>query len=448
MKKISLSILLLSLITVPAYAIPTKVGNGDNGDDLEDLTPITTGPVFESRQRAVTLVKKLDLEFVRGLGFLAAEVETTKMFMASKDVSGVLDLAVAHPTSPTGALYARTRPEPHAITRFYPVCAGLADAQLVALHIHEALHRSLPEILRENESAVMEITLAIVAEDATQDGVRQVLDRWSRELASNPVYLALPSRDTFRFRYGYTQFFGRSLELNDLYWDRRHRFELTNQAFGKQTAIGEFRLAPRMSFLALESIKADGEHDSMRAGPMDLEMAATLHPYDQYFLLGGSVRREFLFFSDAGVDESLFRRAATELKTWVSYDRFPWDSRVGVFLIPGVRTAYGNYGAEFGTAGGLEVDSGVRIGSNRYGLHAKAQRIGQLIRVRPSGAAVVAAATVVTLGPRFEWGFGPWVLEIAGEAALTRATTEALGSLTETGLRPAQIEISLAYRVF
>jgi hypothetical protein len=46
---------------------------------------------------------------------------------------------------------------------------------LIALHIHEALHRTLPPNVREDEEVVTKITLAIAASDATIDRVRRVV---------------------------------------------------------------------------------------------------------------------------------------------------------------------------------------------------------------------------------------------------------------------------------
>lgn len=58
-----------------AQASVTKVGNGDDGADLEALTPITSGPIFEARQRAVETAKKLNVIGVPGLGLLIPELE-------------------------------------------------------------------------------------------------------------------------------------------------------------------------------------------------------------------------------------------------------------------------------------------------------------------------------------------------------------------------------------
>jgi len=66
-----------------------------------------------------------------------------------------------------GKVYARTFPEPHAATRFFPAAAKLDSEQLQALHIHEALHRALPDSVREDEAVVSEITLAPSATAAT-----------------------------------------------------------------------------------------------------------------------------------------------------------------------------------------------------------------------------------------------------------------------------------------
>ncbi len=62
--------LALFFLNVCAYAGPNKIGNGDEGADLEGATSITTGPIVEARDQAIALLKKLNVEGVNGLGLL------------------------------------------------------------------------------------------------------------------------------------------------------------------------------------------------------------------------------------------------------------------------------------------------------------------------------------------------------------------------------------------
>lgn len=177
----------ISLIAAASgQASVTKVGNGDDGADLETLTQITSGPILEARKRAIETVKQLNANGIPGMGLLIPELEHSNLFMATKDV---------HPTGePQGSLeisadkgfvYARTFAEPYAATRFFPIAATLTADQLVALHIHEALHRSLPPDIRTDENKVMHLTMAMTSPGASYDRVFQVASLYINADASN-----------------------------------------------------------------------------------------------------------------------------------------------------------------------------------------------------------------------------------------------------------------------
>lgn len=164
------------LIWCPAaQAGPTWVGNADDGSDLEGAKRVESGVLIDSRKTALMLLKTLGTEGVPGLGTLSAEVESSHVYMAAKDVSPLDEDQGSFHSDLSGRVYARTHARPHAPTRFFPIAATLSEAQLISLHIHEALHRSLPEVVRENESKVASITLAITSPEATQDQVRSVI---------------------------------------------------------------------------------------------------------------------------------------------------------------------------------------------------------------------------------------------------------------------------------
>ncbi len=173
--KIVLSLVLILTHIGPAGAV-TKVGNGDEGSDLEGSTEVTKGPILEARKDAVALVKSLSVPGVSGLGTLLPELEKSKLYLTKKDSSALetTDQGAFH-ADMKGRVYARTFAEPHAATRFFPVAEKLDRDQLVALHIHEALHRSLPESVREDESVVSSITLAITTPDASFDSVKRTV---------------------------------------------------------------------------------------------------------------------------------------------------------------------------------------------------------------------------------------------------------------------------------
>lgn len=163
------------IAAAPGYASVTKVGNGDDGADLETLTQITSGPILAARQRAIETVKQLNANGIPGMGLLIPELEHNNLFMATKDVhptgeqQGSLEIS-----ADKGFVYARTFAEPYAATRFFPIAATLTADQLVALHIHEALHRSLPPDIRTDENKVMHLTMAMTSPGASYDRVFQV----------------------------------------------------------------------------------------------------------------------------------------------------------------------------------------------------------------------------------------------------------------------------------
>jgi hypothetical protein len=173
-------LLMLALLhSAAAAASPARVGNGDDGTDLEKLVKLESGPILEARNRALELVRKLHTSGVSGLGMLEPEISKTSLFLASEDIPAHLeqDQGVFH-SSMQGKVFARTLPEPHAATRFFPAAEHLANDQLVALHVHEALHRALPKTIRENEATVAAITLAITSPDASHDSVLASAQRW------------------------------------------------------------------------------------------------------------------------------------------------------------------------------------------------------------------------------------------------------------------------------
>jgi hypothetical protein len=175
MKKLVYGIMVMGLVlfTMSTLAATTRIGNGDEGTDLEGSTEITSGKILESRQKAVELLKSLNVPGVPGLGMLVPEVQDTQMYLTKKDSQAIeaTDQGSFH-ADMKGRVYARTFAEPHAVTRFFPVALKLDEDQLVALQVHEGLHRSLPAEVREDENVVSAITLAITTPGANFDSIK------------------------------------------------------------------------------------------------------------------------------------------------------------------------------------------------------------------------------------------------------------------------------------
>jgi len=195
-----------------------KVGNGDDGGDLEGLKRLTEGPIVQARTEALTLLKKLNTVGVRYLSLLAPEVERSELFLVSedKDINPETDSGVFHGNL-QGKVFARTFAEPHAATRFFPASLALSSSQLVALHIHEALHRALPHWVREDEAKVGRITLAITSPGATHDGVAATVE----STIPAPMTLARPA-DGLTARYQTDIPVGEYRRVSSLSYSYRH----------------------------------------------------------------------------------------------------------------------------------------------------------------------------------------------------------------------------------
>jgi hypothetical protein len=155
---------------------PTKVGNGDSGSDLEGFELVTKGELINSKNDAIKLLKNLNTQAIVGLGNLLPELENSKVYMTKKDISSKeLDEMGAFHSGLEGLVYARTFAHSYAATRFFPASLKLNSKQLMALHIHEALHRSLPDQVHEDEQIVSKITLAIITPEQTADNIQAVV---------------------------------------------------------------------------------------------------------------------------------------------------------------------------------------------------------------------------------------------------------------------------------
>lgn len=179
----SKNLILLGLLvlnhSLQALAGPTHVGNGDDGADLEKAQPVKSGRLLETRDKALALIDRLAVGGITGLGSLRPELARSELFLVEGSMPAALesDQGAFH-SSMLGLVYARTLARPYAETRFFKSSLALSDDQLTALHIHEALHRSLAPEIRENENIVAQMTLAITSPSATHDTVSEVARRW------------------------------------------------------------------------------------------------------------------------------------------------------------------------------------------------------------------------------------------------------------------------------
>lgn len=253
---ILLALAFLIFMPTSSFAI-TKVGNSDDGSDLEGASPLEFGSIVKARKKAVARLQKMNVPAIAGLGTLLPEVEKTSLFMATADITTSLTSDQGH-TSLSGNVYARTLAQPHAATRFFPVAASLEEAQLVALHIHEGLHRALDPSVREDESLVAKLTLTITAPEATFDSIQRtaedLLPKQKTEEPKEVTYFTGSS-----VGYSYRRFFNpdkpTSYPVTSMHLLHSHLYPLG----GKKTRFG----------LGIEFSLIQGPHGS-NMGPLGL----------------------------------------------------------------------------------------------------------------------------------------------------------------------------------
>ncbi len=293
------------VLSVNATDSITKVGNGNDGADLESLTPIKSGPIWESREQAIKLLNKLNVIGVPGLGILISEIERTELLMAANDVHPTGEQRGSLEISEDKTLvYARTFAEPNAATRFFPAARKLTSNQLVALQIHEALHRALPAHIRTDENVVMHYTMAMTSPGASYDRIRQVSEIYINErnekiaseqnsataIPENEIIFPARSRTTIGYSYESYSYENYSLEApaNPL-----HRIEL-NKSLGYKSIFGA---AVESVFRARLLIDKDFKDKSL-LGPSSFDLEARFQ-LDEFSVAGPVVR-----FTTKSIDET------------------------------------------------------------------------------------------------------------------------------------------------
>jgi len=342
-----LTILLLAgLLGCEVNAAVVRIGNGDEGSDLEGFTEVTSGPLIETRAEALKLLKSLNVNGVHGLGSLTPEVETSKLYLTKKDSLelGKVDQGSFH-VDMKGRVYARTFAEPHAATRFFPVSNSLDHEQLIALHIHEALHRSLPADIRENESIVSEITLAITSPDSSFDRIDKVVSNYIpnevtlTEARAEPTPLPIPETAKIKkpseFSYQYRSYLSpnssSTFVVNSMhvlqtalypFGTKRFvpglGFELSLVNTPKQTFMGPLMINVQLKMWSLRQfdigIWATAELNTLSAK----ELQSSQYGRDAYHL-GISLRKDLPMFSIENILAYTFESTSTQTIGAVPY---------------------------------------------------------------------------------------------------------------------------------
>jgi hypothetical protein len=444
-------IIFFSFLTVflsSAYGAPTKVGNGDSGYDLDGFEKLEKGKIVEARDGAAKKLKSLNCGSIQYLGRLIPEVEKADLYMTEKSI-GPEQLAKmgAYTADGSGMVYARTYPQAHAPTRFFPAAKGLSKEKLISLHIHEALHRSLPQQVRENEYIVSEVTMAIVSPGSTRDGIDQkVSSLISPHLKSVPVVLApvlekkifIPEEARVKnpsvFGLGYKSFSLPKENETDGFIGNPIKGMYTLQShlypFGQEgTAIG---IGIDLSFLKTEK--------ENQMGPMGLSarwLAYTVRGFD--FELFGQAKLNTL--SDEELQNSFLGRDVYTLGVGLSKknDIFYISNELFYTGSSEVEEKIGNlsYTYEFGSVTGLKINAGG---------YYKNLHIGGFLEMllsdnfKVSGGAFpyeTGRNRVISIGPKLGWKTKNFGIEMYGRYLLDSTQNvdyEFLGNILEQGV--------------
>ncbi len=396
----------------------TIVGNGDDGSDLENLERISSGILENTRQQASTLLEKMNVKGVQHLGTLSDEVSKADMYLVQQNAPQTKDFDRGLEVSQDGRfVYARTIARPYSATRFFPAALLLSEQQLVRLHIHEALHRALPESVRENESAVSDITLAITEPNASFDSIRTktiaTVDRMQATImatsAGSPAqgsvsnYLEIEPPPTERlknpsfFRYSFqayqnsktSTFGGIGVPVNSM-----HRIDSYLHPFGRgPRAIGmglsfSYLNLPDRSYLGPIQISARFLLATWRQFDVDLWAEQGLYTLSQEELknlpnsrdtttLGISMRREAeWFYTENFISYTLPSKSETEFGgTKYTYN---YKSLVDVSVSFGARVKK----VWLGARGDVLLSNGFETADDKGLWSTPAERI-RLVRVGP-----------------------------------------------------------------
>lgn len=168
----------LYLFCSKLQAGPYKVGNGDVGTDLAAFEQVHIGKLKETQKKAALLLKQLNTKQLPSLELLEPEVEKADLYLVKHELSEAKLKELGQWDENSGHhVYARTLARPHAATRFFRQAMELSEQKLIALHIHEGLHRALPKVIRENEEAVAKITSLLTTPDMTFDTLKRELPK-------------------------------------------------------------------------------------------------------------------------------------------------------------------------------------------------------------------------------------------------------------------------------
>jgi hypothetical protein len=407
------------LVSFAAHSATVKIGNSNTGGDLEKLTPIVDGPIKEAQAAALELILKLNVAGIPGLGGLKSEIEKSDLFINAEDIKAIAqdDFRPDH-LAPTGHVYARTMPETYAPTRFFPVALTLSKDQLVRLHIHEALHRALPEGLREDESIVVQMGLAMNSPDATYDSV----------LAESQRLIPAPTKEISykenlypsQFSYGVRQFMGVGDNLFSL--KRAHLLRSYLYPFGSQNntvGVGiDFQMIEKGSEFQSGPITLSARWNLLtrKLFTFDLFGSASLNtlsfqelknsPYGRdIYEIGFTIRKEF--------DHVYFANS-------LSYKSGSLASQTIQFV---------TYNYDFGEVVEPSIHAGAIFGSFQGGIKMSMYLADRLSITGGSFSETKGRFRLVTIGPELSYKMGSFFVSGTGRFLLDSTTDANLSTM-------------------
>lgn len=368
------------LLTNPVFASAVKIGNGDDGSDLEGFEKVTSGKIIESRDKAVKKLRDLNVPAVRGLGSLIPELERSPIYVSKKAVGIKLeeDQARFH-SDLSGNVYARTFAEPHAPTRIFPAAENLNSDQLVSLLIHEALHRALNEDVREDEEVVSAMTMAIAGPDSNKDRIQRAATRYLDEEDDEgeepgraqsfrngqvhselvPIRKDAQIRRTANLEYSFQRF---SKNENDRFFEIKGMHLLKSEMLAFGGTANPFGLGIQLGFIEWA--------DRSRLGPVGLSgnlKLWTVRGFDFFGTLNGSLNSlaaNELKNSSFGRDVYSFGISMRkDTDTFFIENSLTYSMKSEVVQKIEAMT----YNHEYGAQGQFNVRGGVKKGSFRFG---------------------------------------------------------------------------------
>lgn len=422
--------------SLPAWGAGfSKIGNGDDGGDLEAIRPLTDGPIVAARARAVKLLESLHTDGIPALGLLIPEVRTSTLYAAETDKVASLpsDQGSFHGDL-QGRVYARTFASPHAATRFFPAARALSAAQLTALHVHEGLHRSLPASVREDEAVVTQITLAITSPGATHDQVRRMVVKVVPQQEETTPEAAPPGpKRISSVGYELRQFW-KGNELASYSISRMHAIQSELYPFGGALSpVG----------LGIGGSLIETPH-GLDVGPIVLLSRFRLAGNRDFDLgLWGSVALTTI--SNAEFKRSPFGRDVYTLGVSIrkAWDRFYFGNEATTNF--GSEAGEGAERSDYGTVFGFKVRGGLRAGALDVGVYADLH-LGSHRVFSSSRPGDMSRYRIFSVGPEASYRLGDLVFALYGRVlvgASGQSNFDFLGNLMGPGVSHGSIGTSI-----